>query len=152
MASCGAWICKLGFGATFWWSATGCGLLPFPGDGQIDEDEVPEVGWEAELRPFLEEVSGRAVIVDGQTIEISDFTYDGRGLNTRFYLVADGLSFTDEVELSGGNWVREDPYDKETITMNIPETASFVEWNVITFWEVPVGLSFGHGQFLPPKD
>ncbi|MBT3219407.1 MAG: DM13 domain-containing protein [Proteobacteria bacterium] len=145
-------ILKISVGSTLWGVATGCGLLPFPGDGEVQADEIPDIGWEAEIHPFVEKVSGVATIVDRRTIEIRDFTYDGGGLNTRFYLVADGLGFSDEIELSGGNWVRGEPYEGETVRLEIPEEAPTGEWNLITLWEVPVGVSFGHGQFLNPDD
>ena len=63
------WALALGLGA--------CGPTLGDGDGVIDTDEVPGVGWEAEFVTRAHDVAGRAVIVDETTIELRDFTFDG---------------------------------------------------------------------------
>ena len=126
-----------------------CGGGPLgDGDGIVDDDEVPGVGWEAVLETFAHDVAGRAVIVDEQTIELQGFSYDGGGVNARFFLVPDGGRFTDDLELTD-NLVGT-AYDNETMTLEIPEEASFEDWNHITLWCVPFRANFGSGTFLPP--
>ncbi len=126
-----------------------CGGPLGEGDGIVDADEVPEVGWEAVFDTFAHDVAGRAVIVDEQTIELQDFTYDGGGVNVRLFLLPAGGDFTDEFELTD-NLVGT-VYDNDTVEIEIPDDASFEDWNLITVWCVPFRVNFGSGTFLPPE-
>lgn len=119
------------------------------GDGLIDPEEAPQVGWVAELEGFHHDVAGTATIVDENTIEIEGFTYDGRGLDARLFLIAEGAMFNEEVPLS------EDlvgtPFDDELLVLDVPDGA-FEDTNLLTLWCVPAAEDFGHGVFLPPGD
>ncbi|MEL6349247.1 MAG: DM13 domain-containing protein [Myxococcota bacterium] len=129
-------------------TAVACSNVVGSGDGVVDEDEVPGVGWFAELDTLAHDVSGTAVIVDEDTIEIEDFVYDGGGLNARFFLLADGAEFDRDIELTD-NLVGS-PSDGQTLTLTIPNGVAFDEWNFITLWCIPAGVSFGEGVFEPP--
>lgn len=125
-----------------------CGKAVGDGDGVVDADEVPEVGWIAELRTHHHDVAGTVEIIDEDTLEITGFTYDGGGINARFFLLADGESFHKDFELTD-NLVG-DEYANDTLTLDIPPGASFEDWNLITLWCVPAGASFGDGVFRAP--
>lgn len=125
----------------------GCGKTVGTGDGVVDPDEVPDVGWIAELRGHHHDVGGTAEIIDENTIEITDFTYDGGGINSRFYLLADGEDFHKDYELSD-NMVG-DEFTGDTLTLDI-SGIPFEEWNLITLWCVPAAVSFGDGVFRAP--
>lgn len=135
------------------WMALGlvaCGGGPVgEGDGVLDTDEVPGVGWEAELVGTAHDVAGTAVIVDERTIEVRDFVYDGGGINARVFLLVDGEDFHRDLELTE-NLVGE-PSDGETLTLTLPEGAGFEDFNLITLWCIPAGVSFGSGVFAPPE-
>jgi len=126
-----------------------CGGPIGDGDGVVDPDEVPGVGWTAELIGTAHDVAGTAVIVDEDTIEIRDWVYDGGGLNARIYLLPDGADFDNEYELTD-NLVGS-PSNGETLVLDIPPD-SFEDWNLITLWCVPAAVSFGSGVFEPPKE
>ena len=126
-----------------------CGKAVGGGDGVVDEGEVPQVGWIAEIDGHHHGVAGTAVIVDASTIEIADFHYDGGGLNTRVYLLADGEDFHADFELTD-NLVGEE-FDGDVLELVIPDEASFEEWNLLTLWCVPAAVSFGDGVFVPPE-
>jgi hypothetical protein len=129
-------------------AAIGCGGKAVgSGDGIVTADEVPQVGWEAELIGSHHDVGGTAVIVDEATIEIRDFTYDGGGVNAHIFLLADGEEFHDSWELTD-NLVGV-AFDGETLELEIPEDAPFDAWNLITVWCVPFAASFGDGVFEP---
>jgi len=55
----------------------GCGKQVGDGDGVVDADEIPQVGWVAELTGHHHDVAGTAKLIDDRTIEITGFTYDG---------------------------------------------------------------------------
>lgn len=125
-----------------------CGKAVGDGDGVVDPDEVPGVGWIAELRTHHHDVAGTVEIIDERTLEIRDFTYDGGGINARFFLLADGEDFHMDFELTD-NLVG-DPFEGEVLTLDLPEDAPFDAWNLITLWCVPAGASFGDGVFRAP--
>lgn len=118
------------------------------GDGVVDADEVPGIGWTAELIGTAHDVSGTAVIVDENTLEIRDFTFDGGGINARFFLLADGAEFHRDYELTD-NLVGS-PSNGDTLVLDIP-VDSFEEWNLITLWCIPASVSFATGEFRPPE-
>lgn len=126
----------------------GCGKAVGSGDGVVDPDEVPDIGWIAELKGHHHDVGGTAEILDENTIEIRDFTYDGGGINSRFFLLADGEDFHRDFEASE-NLVG-DEYTGDTLTIEIPPEADFRDWNLITLWCVPAAVSFGDGVFEAP--
>jgi hypothetical protein len=127
----------------------GCAKVVGDGDGVVDDEDVPAPGWEAVLEGHHHDVSGTAVIVDDATIEIRDFHYDGGGINARVYLLADGEAFHRDWELTD-NLVGE-PFDGETLVLEIPDDAPFADWNLLTLWCVPAAVSFGDGLFRPPE-
>ena len=128
---------------------SGCAKAVGDGDGIVSADEVPGVGWSAELIGEQHDVAGLAVIVDERTIEVQDFVYDGGGINSRLYLLADGEDFHRTWELTD-NLVGA-PFSGDTLTVDIPDDAPFEEWNLITIWCVPAAVSFGAGVFQPPE-
>ena len=118
------------------------------GDGVLDADEIPAVGWTGELVGTAHDVSGTAVIVDEDTIEIRDFVYDGGGINARMFLVVDGAPFDREIELTD-NLVGS-PSEGETMTLDL-KGASFEDFDLLTLWCIPAGVSFGTAKFGPPE-
>lgn len=119
------------------------------GDGEIDADEVPGIGWVAEFEGTAHDVAGTAVIVDERTIEIENFVFDGGGVNARIFLLADGAKFTRDIELTD-NLVGS-PSDGETLTLTLPQGVEFEDFNLITLWCIPFAVSFGDGVFQPPE-
>ncbi len=129
---------------------TACQTGPLgDGDGVVQDDEVPGPGWTAEVIGTAHDVEGTAVIVDDQTLEIRGFTYDGGGINARVFLVVDGQPFSDRFELTD-NLVGTGPYDDDVLPLDLPADAEPGDWNAITLWCVPAGVSFGFGVFTPP--
>lgn len=126
-----------------------CGGPVGEGDGVLDADEIPEVGWVAELTTHAHDTAGRAVIIDEDTIELQDFVYDGGGINARFYLLVGGQGFDRDIELTD-NLVGS-PADGDTLTLPLPEGVGFEDFNLITLWCVTAGQSFGDGVFEPPE-
>lgn len=127
----------------------GCGGgMVGDGDGVLDSDEIPEVGWTGELIGTAHDVAGTAVIVDEQTIEIRDFVYDGGGLNARMFLLVDGASFDREFELTD-NLVGS-PSEGETLTLDLGG-ASLEDFDLLALWCIPAAVSFGTAKFAPPE-
>ena len=116
----------------------------------LSGDEIPDVGWTADLVEYFHDVGGSAEIVAEDTIELTGFTYDATGVDTRFFLERAGEPFTGAIELTD-NLVREgQPYDGEDLTLTIPQGAEAGTWNLLTLWCVPFETSFGDGEFFSP--
>ncbi len=128
----------------------GCGGGPVgDGDGVLDTEEIPGVGWEAEIMGTAHDVAGTAVIVDEDTIEIEGWTFDGGGINARIFLLVDGDDFNRDIELTD-NLVG-DPSDGDTLVLDLPGDVGFEDFNLLTVWCIPAGVSFGDGLFEPPE-
>lgn len=125
----------------------GCAEPKVIGEGDGVADDV-QVGWIAEIIGNFHEVGGTAEIIDENTIEVTDWTFDGGGLNARLFLAVDGAPFFSDYELTD-NLVGE-PSDGVTLTLPIPDQAELENWDSIVMWCVPVGAIFGMGVFEAP--
>ncbi|MEM6995856.1 MAG: DM13 domain-containing protein [Myxococcota bacterium] len=107
----------------------------------------PMVGATAQLQANSHNVGGTATIVDDCTIEITDFTFDGGGIDVRVYGGRDGDY--DAGFAIGEDLTRPTGYDGETITVQLDESMSLDDLNGVSIWCVPVGVDFGSGFFEP---
>jgi hypothetical protein len=111
----------------------------------------PQVGWQAELSTIAHNVSGTVSIVDENTIQVDDFTYDGRGISVYFYL---GQADTRPSFLSGlpiGSELVGSAFNgsQPPLLIDLPAGETLEGWNAISVWCVAVGMSFGSGTFAP---
>lgn len=126
---------------------------PVPdGGGGVDTDPTrgcgvthPLVGTTAELRGFQHAVGGTARVLDDCTIEISDFTFDGGGIDVRVYGARD--SDYDNGFSIGPDLTRPQGWTGETLTVQLTEDQSLDDLDGISIWCVPVGVDFGSGLF-----
>ncbi len=107
-----------------------------------------KVGWVADLSMEFHNVGGQAEIVDDCTVVISNFTYDGTGIDVRVYggLGGDydnGFAMTEDLLREGG-------YNGEYLVASLPDGHTFDDLDGVSVWCVDVGVSFGHGTFAPP--
>ncbi len=83
------------------------------------EAEHPMVGAVAELQTHHHDVAGTATVLDDCTIEITDFTFDGSGLDVRAIL-ADNPDF-DDFEAISEDLHGNGSYSDATITLPLRE-------------------------------
>jgi len=109
----------------------------------------PMVGYKAKLKNLSSHgVGGAAMIVDGCTIGIRDFDFDGSGLDVQVYLGSAKDNFATGFSISG-NLVRDTPYSQAMISLMLPEDpAAFSE---LSIWCVTFGVDFGSGTFMHPS-
>lgn len=106
------------------------------------------IGWTAELQNFFHDVSGTAEIVDDCHVVISNFSYDGTGIDVRIYGARegsdfdDGFAMTDDLLRSGG-------YEGVTLVARLPPGESMEQLDAVSVWCVDVGIDFGSGDFRP---
>ncbi|MEQ8279349.1 MAG: DM13 domain-containing protein [Deltaproteobacteria bacterium] len=105
----------------------------------------PSVGRTARLQTFFHGVRGTATIVDDCTIELTDFHYDGAGIDVQVYAARDGnyaAGFSISPDL-----VRRGGYAGDSVTLTLPEGRTLDEIDGISVWCVAVGVDFGSGSF-----
>ena len=105
------------------------------------------LGWTAQLETYFHDVSGTAEIVDDCHVVISDFVYDGQGIDVRIYGARggnfdSGFAMTEDLLDSKG-------YNGVTLTAKLPSGQSMETLDGISVWCVDVGVDFGSGQFQP---
>lgn len=105
------------------------------------------VGQTATIAGLFHDVAGTATIIDDCTIQITGFAFDGGGIDTRIYLGLDG-EFRDTL---GGFSISSNlvgtAYNNNTLTLTLPMGRTLDDFNSISVWCVPVGVSFGTGFF-----
>jgi mono/diheme cytochrome c family protein len=115
------------------------------GSGQACAATHAKVGDRAEFVMEFHGVGGTATVVDDCTIEISDFAYDGNGIDVRIYggLGGDyhgGFAMSDDLLKPGG-------YLGETIQAVLPVDKTLDDLDGLSVWCVDVGVSFGEARF-----
>lgn len=110
----------------------------------------PKVGQIAELSTFAHLVAGTATIVDDCTITIENFSFDGGGVNVQIY-GGEGRDFDPPVGFSISDNLLGQVFDAGTLTVQLPEGRTLDDLDAISVWCVPVGVSFGDGQFADPN-
>lgn len=103
------------------------------------------VGQTAQLITRFHNVMGLATIVDDCTIVISNFSYDGTGIDVRVYgglgnNFVSGFPMSDDLLLPGG-------YQNDTITATLPMGKTLSDLDSLSIWCVDVAISFGDGTF-----
>lgn len=112
----------------------------------------PLVGWQAELNRIYHNVGGTVTIVDDNTLKFDNFTFDGAGLDVRFYL---GTSDTQTAFASGlpiGPQLLGMSYDgsQPPFVVDMPPNQTLEGWHAISVWCVTARANFGSGSFAPP--
>ncbi len=117
--------------------------------GQI----APEAGWQATLGAYngagpFHNVSGTVTIVDADTIQIDDFTFDGGGLAVYFYL-SPSESTLGVNNLEIGPDLLGTVYDgtQAAFTIDLPAGTTIDGYHAVSVWCKPAGASFGSGTF-----
>ncbi len=111
----------------------------------------PLVGTTAQFTEFSHDIAGTVTILDDRTIEVSNFVYDGQGLEVFFYLgrpdpdLPRGSDFFNGIEV--GPQLRGRPFNGETITLTLPDNITLDDINGISVWCVPFGIDFGSAIF-----
>ena len=89
-------------------------------------------------------VAGTATIIDDCTIRFSDFSFDGGGIDVHVY-GGNGGDYSVGPDLSV-NMVGT-AFDGGEALVRLPSTITLDDFDGLSIWCVPVGFSFGDGQF-----
>ena len=128
------------------------GVMMGNNDPQLDSDTgctstSPKIGQTATLSTLFHQVRGTATIIDDCTIDLSNFSFDGGGIDVRIYVGNNGQF----LEAAGGFAISEDlvgiAYNDNSLRLTLPAGRSLDDFNSISVWCVAVGVSFGTGFF-----
>jgi cytochrome c len=104
----------------------------------------PMVGSSLTFQTHAHDVAGTATVVDDCTIRLTDFSFDGGGIDVRV-IGGTGGAYDDGVTLSI-NLVAT-VFDEGQALIRLPEGVTLDDFDGLSVWCVPVGLSFGDGLF-----
>lgn len=107
-----------------------------------------KVGQTATFAPGFHNVQGTAVVIDDCTIDLTNFSFDGGGIDVRVYVGSDGFFHASQggFEISGD--LVGTVFSGSTLRLTLPEGRSLDDFDSISIWCVAVGISFGTGFFL----
>ena len=105
-----------------------------------------KVGMTATLSNFAHGVTGTATIVDDCTIELTEFGFDGNGIDVRAYAAPGGNYGSQGFAISDNLKNFPVGYDGATLTFDISDQ-NLDDIDGLSIWCVPVGVSFGDGLF-----
>jgi len=106
----------------------------------------PSVGKTGLFSNLQHNVGGTATVISDCEIEITNFSFDGGGVDVRVYGATDensflaGYSLSDNLRDNGGNG---DPEFLETFSVFIPEEVDMKDIGALSIWCVPFEASFG---------
>ena len=108
-----------------------------------------KIGQVAVFTTRYHNVGGTATIIDDCTIQIDNFTYDGQGVDVRFYSGLGG-NYAGGFSMSKEDLHRNSSYNGETVYAQLPEGRSLDELDGISVWCVDFAINFGDGTFQTP--
>ena len=140
---------RIAVSALLFLSACPAAQVPPPGDS--DPTPQDRAGWTATLRTLAHGVSGRATIVDEDTIRLDDFFYDGGGIGVYAYL---GTSDSNAAFVSGlrtGTDLFGTVFAGESLEIDLPPGETFDNYAAISIWCVDARVNFVSGTFADPE-
>jgi mono/diheme cytochrome c family protein len=108
-----------------------------------------KVGWTTTLSTKFHDVKGNATIVDDCTIVITNFFFDGNGIDVKLYGAIDS-NFDAGFPIGPQLFNAPVGYEDETLSFTLPAGKTMDDLNSISVWCVTVGISFGDGVFTAP--
>ena len=106
------------------------------------------VGLSATLTSRFHNVSGVATIIDDCTIQLTQFNYDGGGIDVQVYAGKDLQFLPSQGGFSIKSGLLGTAYNNGTLTITLPDGVTLDDFDSISIWCVPVGQSFGDVDFV----
>ncbi|MFK7872553.1 MAG: DM13 domain-containing protein [Oligoflexales bacterium] len=103
------------------------------------------IGKKMTLRKRFHEVSGTITIIDDCTLHFDQFFYDGLGVDVRVY-AGKNNDFDNGLTISQNILGR--TFQGGKASLRLPEGMNLTDFNSLSIWCVPIGISFGEGVFM----
>ncbi|MCH2108208.1 MAG: DM13 domain-containing protein [Polyangiaceae bacterium] len=114
------------------------------------EASHPRIGQIARFSSFAHGIAGEVEIVDDCTLRFRGFEYDGEGIDVQFY--AAGVEGFERARSISGDIRRARGYAGADFDLTLPEDFYLDDLLEISVWCVPIGVSFGDGEFRFPQE
>ncbi len=117
--------------------------------GVITAAPYARAGWTASLSTIFHGVTGTVTILDENSLQVDNFSYDGTAPSVYFYLgtedtpaaFASGLETTPRLTRA---------YNNETLFVELPPGETLDGWNAVSVWCSEFDVNFGSGTFVEP--
>lgn len=109
-------------------------------------DDHPMVGKTAVINGKGYDVAGTVSIVDNCTLVVEDFSYDGGGIDVRWFAGTD-LNFDPPTGFAMSEDLLGMEFRGATYTIHIPPGRSLDDFDSVSVWCVAAGQDFGSAQF-----
>lgn len=122
-----------------------------PGETQENCEANHEyVGKRAPLTGYAHDISGYISVVDDCTLELTEFNYDGAGLDVKLIAGEAGVSGDDQYV--NGTVLSEDlrksgGYADATVSIPLPTSVTLDDFTNMSLWCVSVGENFADASF-----
>ncbi len=83
---------------------------------------------------FAHDISGTLTVVDGCTLQIDNFSYDGGGPSVFFYLGAGGDYSSGGAGMLIGTQLNGRRFENESITINLPDGVDLNDFDAVSVW------------------
>jgi len=108
----------------------------------------PNVGYNGTFSTLAHNVTGKATIIDDCTIQITEFSYDGKGPLVYFYAAIDHQYNTNSAFAIGAQ-LQGQVYDAAELTVTLPIGKSLDDLNGLSVWCADFNADFGNVSFTP---
>jgi len=109
-------------------------------------NDHPAVGAQAELSTVAHRVAGTVRVIDNCTLQIDNFTYDGRGPAVFFWASVD-LDYAGPGYFQIGESIHGTEYNNETVVLDLPAGKTLSDFNSLSVWCTLFGATFGDATF-----
>lgn len=110
----------------------------------------PHVGWVLDLQTRAHGVKGRITATDNCTLQLTNFSYDGNGIDVRLYGAPSIAQLGTGIELGPQLYRPGNPWTNASLTIQIPSGKTLDDVAALSVWCVAVGISFGDGTLHAP--
>jgi len=107
----------------------------------------PLVGTVRQFSTLAHDVAGTVTILDDRTIQVTDFVFDGGGVDVFFYVGNDGRFDRAAGGRPLGPQLVGTRQNGGTITLTLPDDLTLDDFNGLSVWCIPFSASFGEVDF-----
>lgn len=107
-----------------------------------------KVGYSGIFQTYHHQVTGRALVIDDCTIQITHFTYDGQAPDVYIY-AGDNLSFTNSEAFAMSEKLENIEYSDDTLILKLPSGKTLNDFDSLSVWCVAASANFGDLILMP---
>ncbi len=110
----------------------------------------PRVGWVLDLQQRAHGVQGRITATSNCTLQLTNFSYDGNGIDVRMYGAPSIAQLGTGIVLGPQLYRPGNPWTNASLVLELPAGKTLDDVSALSVWCVAVGVSFGDGTLHAP--